>query len=134
MLIILLMAGEAIHGCTFKLLVEMARYTGYFAMLAFLFERSKIVIEFCRSQALSSVTLTETKPKAALTGFVMVCVWMVYWVSETLTQAALPSGLGAHAGLGLFGLLLAVVSWAWGLASGLAIVREAKERVSPAGR
>ena len=70
----------------------------------------------------------------AIVGFVMVCIWMVAWVSEMVRQAEVPTGLGAHAGLGLFGLLLAVVSWAWGFASGLAILREAKGRVSPGGR
>lgn len=70
----------------------------------------------------------------ALLGFVMVCAWMVSWLQEMARTATLPTGLGPHAGLGLFGLLLAVVSWAWGLVSGLAIVREARESVSPGGR
>jgi hypothetical protein len=70
----------------------------------------------------------------AIVGFVMVCVWMVYWVSEGVTQGDVPTGLGAHGGLGLVGLLLAVVAWAWGLASGLAILREARDGVSPADR
>jgi len=70
----------------------------------------------------------------ALLGFVLVCAWMVYWVGEMVRTATLPEGLGPHAGLGLFGLLLAVVSWVWGLLSGLAILREAREGLSPANR
>jgi uncharacterized membrane protein len=70
----------------------------------------------------------------AIVGFVMVCVWMVSWVSEMVKQADIPTGLGPHAGLGLFGLLLAVVAWVWGFVSGLAILREARERVRPGGR
>jgi hypothetical protein len=70
----------------------------------------------------------------ALLGFVLVCAWMVYWVGEIVRTSTLPAGLGPHAGLGLFGLFLAVLSWTWGLLSGLAILREAREGVSPAGR
>lgn len=68
----------------------------------------------------------------ALVGFVMVCLWLVWFVLDAVRTATLPADLGPHAGLGIFGLLLAVVSWVWGLLSGLAILREA--RVSPEGR
>lgn len=70
----------------------------------------------------------------ALLGFVLLCVWMVSWVGEMVRTATFPEGLGPHAGLGVFGMLLAVVSWVWGFLSGLAILREAREGVSPAGR
>ena len=80
------------------------------------------------------MTLVLAQAILALLGFVLVCAWMVYWVQEMVRTATLPAGLGPHGGLGLLGLLLAVVSWAWGLVSGLAILREAKEGVSPAGR
>jgi hypothetical protein len=70
----------------------------------------------------------------ALVGFVMVCAWLVYWLSDMAQTATLPEGLGPHAGLGLLGLLLAVVSWVWGLLSGLEIVREARDGVRPGGR
>ena len=62
----------------------------------------------------------------ALLGFVFVCVWLVSFVMDAVRAAALPQDLGAHAGLGVFGLLLAVGSWVWGLLSGLAILREAR--------
>jgi hypothetical protein len=69
----------------------------------------------------------------ALAGFVMVCAWMIFWISEATEAAALPSGLGGHGGLGVVGLILAVVSWAWALVSSLDVLREAKA-ASPATR
>jgi hypothetical protein len=71
MLIIPLMAGITIGGCALMLLILVARFTGDFAMLAFQFERGKIVIEFCWNPAVSSVTLTAIKPKTALMWFVI---------------------------------------------------------------
>jgi hypothetical protein len=70
----------------------------------------------------------------ALLGFVMVCVWMVAFVTDLVREAAPPAGLGRYGGLGMLGLLLAVGSWIWGLLSGLEILREAREGVSRAGR
>lgn len=70
----------------------------------------------------------------ALLGFVLVCAWMVYWVSDMVRTGVPSVGLGPHGDLGLVGLLLAVVSWVWGLVSGLAILREARDGVRPGGR
>lgn len=70
----------------------------------------------------------------ALAGFVLVCGWLVSFVLDAVRAAALPENLGAHAGLGFFGLVLAVGSWVWGLLSGLAILRESRGTVRPAGR
>src|SRR5262245_49613778 len=69
----------------------------------------------------------------ALLGFVMVCVWMLAWVTEMVRSGGLPEGLGARGGLGVVGLVLAIVSWVWGLLSGLDILRESRG-VSPGGR
>lgn len=62
----------------------------------------------------------------ALIGFVLVCVWLLAFVLDMVRAAALPEGLGRYAGLGMVGLLLAVVSWVWGLLSGLDVLREAR--------
>jgi hypothetical protein len=71
----------------------------------------------------------------AVIGFVLACVWMVVFVTDMARAAELPMGLGRYGGLGMFGLLLAVVSWVWGLLSGLEVLREArKEPPSRAGR
>lgn len=70
MFIIQLMAGITVAGCALMLLILVARFTGYFAMLAFQFERGKIVIEFCRSPALRGVALTAIGSKTALMRFI----------------------------------------------------------------
>jgi hypothetical protein len=67
----------------------------------------------------------------ALIGFVLVCVWMFAFATDMVRAAELPAGLGRHGGLGMFGLLLAVVSWVWGLLSGLDELRRARESVTP---
>jgi hypothetical protein len=70
----------------------------------------------------------------SLVGVVLACVWLFAFVMTVVRTSELPSDLGRYGGLGMFGLLLAIVSWVWGLASGLTLVREAKQAIRPAGR
>jgi hypothetical protein len=70
----------------------------------------------------------------SLVGVVLVCVWLIAFVTTVVRTGELPSDLGRYGGLGMIGLLLAIVSWAWGLASGLALVREAKDTIRPGDR
>lgn len=61
----------------------------------------------------------------ALLGFALTVVWLWSYAAEILRLHGLPEGLGPHTALGLAGLLVFLVSWAWSLGSGLAILREA---------
>ena len=62
--VIPLMAGIAVCRRALELLVDMARLASYVLMLAFQFERRKIVVEFCGRPAIRCVTIYTAKAEA----------------------------------------------------------------------
>lgn len=71
MLVILLVAGIAIGGRAFVLLVDMTGLASHLRMSALQPEGRKVVIECCRLPAVGGVTLTAISAKAALVSVVI---------------------------------------------------------------
>lgn len=64
---------------------------------------------------------------ASLAGFVLTISWAVAWLGSALEQGAVPTDLGPNLGRGAAGLLLFAAAWLWALASGVWLVRQARD-------
>lgn len=62
----------------------------------------------------------------ALTGFVLTAWWCLGFLGACLQTQSIPLNGGPHLLLGLAGVVLFTASWFWSLATGLAILRNAK--------
>ena len=66
MLIILLVAGDTIHGRALELVVHMTGLTSYICVFAFQFKGGQVVVEPGRGPAIRRVALAAIQPEAAL--------------------------------------------------------------------
>lgn len=59
----------------------------------------------------------------ALVGFALSTVWLVWFAATFFREGGFPLDGGPYLPAGMAGVLLFAVSWIWGLATGLAVVR-----------
>jgi hypothetical protein len=63
---------------------------------------------------------------SSLGGFVLTMLWAASWIGKAVADGALPVDLGPDIARGAVGILLFAVSWLWGVASGVVLVRQAR--------
>ena len=66
MLIILLVAGDTIHGRALELVVHMTGLASYICVFAFQFKGGQVVVEPGRRPAIGGMTLAAIQPEATL--------------------------------------------------------------------
>jgi hypothetical protein len=66
----------------------------------------------------------------ALAGFALSALWLVWFAATFMREGSFPLDGGPYLPAGAAGVLLFAVSWIWGLATGLGVVRGARDAVT----
>ena len=98
MLVILLVAGDTIHGRALELVVHMTGLASYICVFAFQFKGGQVVVEPGRRPAIGGMTLAAIQPEATLMRFIVMMTGVAILQSHLEVASAASVDMTLHTG------------------------------------